>query len=203
MNDIPLFLEVLLKMIKMRDYSGFKPEDFRFNRLNDGWAKLALRMSWVQVVLFLLIALNYTGLMILTPFGSFFLTITVTAVGFIVALACSRSTLFAGGQKLPYLICATTAVFCTYVGYLFLLFLYLPLFIPIEINVIRLVRASLFVILGLVFHLCFKKRGSLKVFSAMIALLMLMQDFLWGTYSLEKSIIEWFVEELKSLLAII
>ncbi|MHA2244907.1 MAG: hypothetical protein ACXADY_08045 [Candidatus Hodarchaeales archaeon] len=168
-------------MIKLNDYSNFKIEDFRYNHINDWWARFVLRTNGILVVLLLIITFNLLGVMILTSLGGLLLSIALVIVGFIVTFACSRSTLFIADKKLPYIMNSFIAVISTYIGYLGVFF-YLPFFISIEVRFLELARSSFLVIFALVFQLCFtlnpQNRTSLKVISALVSLLILAYDIL-------------------------
>ncbi|MFX0115134.1 MAG: hypothetical protein ACFFB3_11350 [Candidatus Hodarchaeota archaeon] len=189
-------------MIKLQDYSGFKAEDFRFDQISDGWARLAMRLSMPLLVISCLLSSNILGLPLLTPLGGLCLSFSLMILGFLAAFACSRSVLFAGGQKVPYISYSLLAVLATYLGYL-ALFYHMPHFMFVEVQVLQLVRASALIMLALIFQLCFavnpQKRTSMTLLSAMVSLLVLTYDILWVSYEFGQPFIGWFWEKAKDL----
>ncbi len=184
-------------MIELRDYSGFKIEDFRYNKLNDNWAKLAIRITWILLVILGILGLNSVIPVLLTPFGNLFFSFTLCILGFIATFSCTRSVLYFGGKRKSYMVFSFITLVSTYIGYL-RIFYFLPLFLLVEVNYFTLIRTSILVILICICQLCFtlnpQERKANKVISAMTSLLMLAYDVLWFPQGDKLSIIKILME---------
>ena len=112
-------------MIKFKDNSGFKIEDFRYNKTSDGWARLAIRLSWILVVLLAVLIIDFLGIPILTFWGRLYFVVSLFITGFVDAAVCSRSHFFTIRKRFPYMVNSLIAVGALYVGYLGIF--YIPL----------------------------------------------------------------------------